>query len=210
MNLENNGERMDIDFYNMNYERFDMYQKSHYRRYEMACNLVDPNDIIGDMACGSGYGTIMLSKKCNKVHGYDIDSLTINEIKKRYINETSVTFTETNLLNLNIDGIFDKVISFETIEHFTLEELKILIPLIHKSLKSDGMLIFSTPYNQEENQYSRVFHKTFQITENKIPEILNNYFLIEKFLYQDYISHTVVEDTVKKDFIICIAKKNNG
>lgn len=210
MNLENNGERMDIDFYNMNYERFDMYQKSHYRRYEMACNLVDPNDIVGDMACGSGYGTIMLSKKCNKVHGYDIDSLTINEIKKRYINETSVAFTETNLLNLNIDGVFDKVISFETIEHFTLEELKILIPLIHKSLKNDGMLIFSTPYNQEENQYSRVFHKTFQITENKIPEILNNYFLIEKFLYQDYISHTVVEDIVKKDFIICIAKKNNG
>ena len=45
MNLENDGERMDIDYYNMNYNKFDGYQKSHYKRYEMAKTLVKENDV---------------------------------------------------------------------------------------------------------------------------------------------------------------------
>ena len=53
MNLENDGERMDINYYDMNFDRFDIYQKSHYKRYEMAKNLVKKDYIVGDMSCGS-------------------------------------------------------------------------------------------------------------------------------------------------------------
>ena len=84
INLENNGERMDINFYKMDYNSFDMYQKSHYKRYEFVSTLIDKDDVVGDMACGSGYGSIMLSKKCKQVFGYDIDKTTVNEIKNRY------------------------------------------------------------------------------------------------------------------------------
>lgn len=206
-NLENNGERMDIDFYNMNYNNFDMYQKSHYKRYELACKLLSTQDVVGDMACGSGYGSMMLSKHCSEVFGYDIDKTTIEEIQKRYESESSVHFIESNLLNVAEEGKFNKIISFETIEHFTPDEIKSLIPIFHKALKNDGKLIFSTPYNQVENQFSRIFHRTFYITESVIPELLGDYFEIEKYYYQDYVSHDVVESITKKDFIICIAKK---
>ena len=52
MNLENGGERMDINFFNMSYDSFDIYQKSHYKRYEFACNFINNNDVVGDFACG--------------------------------------------------------------------------------------------------------------------------------------------------------------
>jgi cyclopropane fatty-acyl-phospholipid synthase-like methyltransferase len=208
-NLENNGERMDINFYNMNYDSFDMYQKSHYKRYILATETINENDVVGDMACGSGYGSLMLSKKCSKVFGYDIDKTTIEEIKQRYANETSVEFNEKNLLDIDEKEKFDKIVSFETIEHFTPEEIKSLIPIMHNALKEDGYLIFSTPYDQVENQYSRIFHRTFYIKEDTINSFLEGYFTVEKFLYQDYVSHEVVENISKKDFIICIAKKIN-
>lgn len=206
-NLENNGERMDINFYNMNYDSFDMYQKSHYKRYELATKIVEKDDVVGDMACGSGYGSLMLSKNCKEVFGYDIDKMTIEEIQQRYAAETSATFTEKNLLDIIEENKFDKIVSFETIEHFTPAEIKLLIPIMHKALKEGGKLIFSTPYNQVENEFSRVFHRTFYITEGVIPHLLQGYFEVEKYYYQDYVSHDVVENIGKKDFIICIAKK---
>lgn len=206
-NLENNGERMDINFYSMNYNSFDIYQKSHYKRYEFACGVVDKDDVIGDMACGSGYGSMMLSKKCKEIFGYDIDSNTIEEIKKRYVTEASVVFTKANLLDIKEENKFDKIISFETIEHFTLEEIKLLMPIMHRAIKSGGKLIFSTPYNQDETQQSKVFHRAFHITEDVIPGLLKGYFEVEEYYYQDYMSHDVVESVRKKDFIICVAKK---
>ena len=99
MNLENDGERMDINYYDINYDRFDMYQKSHYKRYEMAKTLVKEDYIVADMACGSGYGSLMLSENCKEVHSVDIDKITIDEISKRYNKESKVKFYNKNLLD---------------------------------------------------------------------------------------------------------------
>ena len=71
MDLENDGERMDINYYNMDYNSFNIYQKSHYKRYEMAKTQVKENYIVGDMACGSGYGSLMLSETGKEVYGVD-------------------------------------------------------------------------------------------------------------------------------------------
>lgn len=207
MNLENDGERMDIDYYNMDYNKFDCYQKSHYKRYEMAKTLVKENDVVGDMACGSGYGTLMLSNNCKKVHGVDIDDTTITEISKRYENENKVKFHKQNLLDIEFENKFDVIISFETVEHFEESEMDKLMSNFHKALKSGGSLIFSTPYNQEQNVFSMKWHKTFYITEEKIPKLLGKYFEVEETWYQDYVTHDLKKNINKKDFIICKVKK---
>jgi hypothetical protein len=49
----------------------------------------------------------------------------------------------------------------------------------HKALKTDGSLLFSTPYNQEKIPASMKWHKTFYITESKAAELIKNYFEIE-------------------------------
>lgn len=206
-NLENNGERMDIDYYTIDYDKLDMYQKSHYKRYEFATTQISVDDVVGDMACGTGYGSMMISKKCKEVKGYDIDSTTINEIKKRYENEGNVNFELKNLLDIEEIDVYDKIISFETIEHFNPQEISILINKFHKALKVGGKLIFSTPYNQEKSNDSMKYHRTFYIMEETIKNILNGLFEVENFQYQDYATHNLKGDTGIKHFIICVAKK---
>lgn len=207
MNLENNGERMDINYYNMNYDSFDIYQKSHYKRYEMAKKLIKEEYVVADMACGSGYGTLMLSEICKEVHGVDIDEITVNEIKKRYSKENKVKFYNMNLLDIDFDNRFDMIVSFETVEHFEEHELDKLFYNFHRSLKSDGVFLFSTPYNQDKNIHSMKWHKTFYITEEKIQDIIKKYFVVEKTWYQDYHTHNLNEEGIIKHFIICKTKK---
>lgn len=207
MNLENDGERMDINYYDMNYNNFNIYQKSHYKRYEMARTQVKKDFIVGDMACGSGYGSIMLSEIASEVYGVDIDKTTIDEITKRYQNEKKVTFSTNNLLDIDYKNKFDLIVSFETVEHFDESDIEKLMFNFHRSLKSGGYIIFSTPYNQPKTQASMKWHKTFYIVEEKMKELVNGYFEIESIWYQDYQSHDLKEEINTKDFIICKAKK---
>lgn len=207
MNLENDGERMDINYYDMNYDNLDMYQKSHYKRYEMVKTLVKKDQIVADMACGSGYGSLMLSENCKEVHGVDIDKITIDEIKKRYANEEKVKFYNMNLLDIEFENKFDVIVSFETVEHFEEVELDSLFNKFSKALKPNGEFLFSTPYNQDKNIYSMKWHRTFYITEEKIERMLEKYFKIDKVWYQDYQTHDLNEEGVVKHFIICKTKK---
>src|SRR6266576_4652186 len=71
--LTNSGERVDIHYNgNVNFKNLDMYQKSHYKRYEFACGLFDRDMLVGDMACGTGYGTVMISEVARHAYGFDI------------------------------------------------------------------------------------------------------------------------------------------
>lgn len=206
-NIENNGERMDINFYNMNYDTFDMYQKSHYKRYELAFDLIEKSDIVADMACGSGYGTMMLSRRAKEAHGFDISQEAINEVSARYLNEKKVNFVNKNLLDLDVESKFDKIVSFETIEHFLPNEIPTVLKNMHKALKPEGTLIFSTPYNQIDSEFARIFHRTFYITEDTIQILLKDLFSVEQYYYQNYSDHTAQKSLANKDFIICVAKK---
>lgn len=206
-NIENNGERMDIDFYNMKYENFDMYQKSHYKRYELAFDQIERKDIVADMACGSGYGTVMLSRRASEAHGFDISQEVVNEVSNRYVNEKKAKFTCKNLLELDVQNTYDKIVSFETIEHVNPDEISIVLKNMHRALKPDGILIFSTPYNQEDSFNARKHHKTFYITESTLEKYVEGLFEIKRYLYQNYETHNVEAQLQKKDFIICVAKK---
>lgn len=202
MNLENNGERMDINYYNLNYNEMNIYQKSHFKRYEFAKNLLQRDHIVGDMACGTGYGSMMLSEVCKEVYGVDIDENTINEVKNRY-KEKNINFHSMDLLDLHFENLFDVIVSFETVEHFEEKNIHKLINKFHKSLNKNGILLFSTPYDQQKNINSMRWHKTFNITEQKIKELIDDIFKIEEIWYQDYETHDLKKKTHKKDFIIC-------
>ena len=79
------GERVDIIYSDeIEFETLDIYQKSHYRRYEFAVDYIKDGLICGDFACGTGYGTVMLAVKAQKVIGADINKEVIAAIRKRY------------------------------------------------------------------------------------------------------------------------------
>jgi 2-polyprenyl-3-methyl-5-hydroxy-6-metoxy-1,4-benzoquinol methylase len=206
--ITNRGERVDIVYAeNLAFDKMDMYQKSHYRRYEFACKMLSSGAVVGDMACGTGYGTVMMSKVAKRVHGYDISSV-INFVRERYAEMTNIIFTQTDLLAIDAPEYFDVIVSFETLEHFTPTLVPRLLQKFHGMLKKTGALIISTPYDQEETEASRVHHRSFNITEDKLDKwITNSGFKREKLFYQNYATHEIDEQLKAKDFMVAICRK---
>jgi cyclopropane fatty-acyl-phospholipid synthase-like methyltransferase len=209
--LEDDGERVDIDSNKKIYfEKMNMYEKSHYRRYEFAKKIISKNGITGDFACGSGYGSIMLADKSDKVIGVDINGKVINRIEQRYRNKKNVFFFSYDILKTTYDSYFDNMVSFETIEHFAEDSIPILFGIFNTALKKGGTFIFSVPFMQEESEAAikMGFHKTFNIDEKKVVNWLNKSgFRLLYFKYQNYQMHELSDELEKKDFIIGISRK---
>lgn len=210
--LGDGGERVDFTYSdNIDISKLDMYQQNHIQRYLFAEKIIQKGNVCGDFACGTGYGSVILSKKADSVLGIDLNEKVISEITKRYSNISNVSFENKNLLDINFENQFDTIISFETIEHFDEENIYTLLSLYNKALKKDGRLIFSTPYMQEksENAIKLGFHLTFDINEKKVEKWLNaTGFILEKTYFQNYKTHTIHEQLDDKEFLICIVKKN--
>ena len=81
----------------------DIYQKNHLRRYEFAKDIINFGDICGDFACGTGYGSVLISDKAKEIIGADLDKIVVDTIKKRYenINNNITFFDILYLFNLS-------------------------------------------------------------------------------------------------------------
>jgi len=204
--LGGGGERVDL-FYSddINVNKLDIYQISHLRRYQFANETVPAGILCGDLACGTGYGSVLLSKKDRKVIGIDINVQVIEEIKIRYKNY-DVEFLCKNLLDLDYEEKFDFIFSFETVEHFEENNIIHLFTLFNRALKKNGSILFSVPYMQAdcENAKKLGFHLTFFINESKIETwAFKSGLRVEKFWYQNYETHFIQSSLDKPDFIIC-------
>lgn len=209
--LGGDGERVDITYNStLDFRRLDIYQKSHFKRYEFATDVINTDDVCGDFACGTGYGSVMLSAKASSVVGVDLNDHVISQISDRYKTYSHVEFKSGNLLNLKYENYFDSIVSFETIEHFYESDIIKILQIFYKALKENGKLIFSTPYMQERSEAAEKlgFHFTFYLNEEKIAKMLATCgFEAVLYKFQNYETHNIENNLVKKDFIICIAKK---
>lgn len=110
--------------------------------YTLALDFLQKNDVILDIACGLGYGTNIISKKCNNIRGADIDITSLSIAKNEF---PHLDFLLEDCTNSNFkNNFFDKILSFETIEH--VDPLKYFKEL-KRILKVNGFLILSTPQN---------------------------------------------------------------
>lgn len=209
--LGGGGERVDFTYSGViDLKKLDMFQVNHFRRYEFACGLADNPGVCGDFACGTGYGSVMLAQKAEKVIGADINAEVIAAIKSRYADILNVEFLNKDLLALKFDSTFDTLVSFETIEHFTEENIVKLLGIFNRALKTGGTLIISTPFLQERNEAAIELghHLTFYIDENKFLYWFSlTGFRVKYFKYQNYATHMIMDDLDHKDFIICVAEK---
>jgi cyclopropane fatty-acyl-phospholipid synthase-like methyltransferase len=209
---EENGERVYIDLNTANYQRMDKYQKNHIKRYEFASARLKVTDTVGDFACGTGYGTALMSNYCANIIGADIDKKIVNSVANKYRHLKNAEFINIDLLQMNFKNKFDKVVSFETIEHLEEKYINTIFKNFAESLKENGELIFSVPYMQIESENAVIMghHKTFLIDEQKIENWLTpNQLKLTATFYQNYRDHEVREALVHKEFILCIATRNS-
>jgi SAM-dependent methyltransferase len=209
------GERVDIDLSGKAplraYESFDIYEKSHFKRYEFACSLLPADALVGDFACGTAYGTVMLSRQARHAFGCDLNSKVIQVMRKRYREVPNVTLLQGDILKLTGVPTLDFITSFETIEHFEEELVLPLFGKFNELLRPGGTLIFSTPYMQPKTVDSMKHHRTFWIDEPKLQEWTRQAgFRVSNFYYQNYQSHDVSEALDNKEMIVCICRKEGA
>jgi SAM-dependent methyltransferase len=135
------------------------YAKAHIERYRFAAEHLLPSDTVLDAACGSGYGTAILSRFCRKTTGIDKSAAAIAYAREKY----GRTFHVQDLLRRSpFRGRHDVIVSFETIEHIDAPLPKVLRRL---ALGARRMVIGSVPYLENKGN---AFHRHFHLHEGHL------------------------------------------
>ncbi len=149
----------------------------HIARYHFTVPYVKGR--VLDFACGSGYGTHIIAKKCKKtideVIGVDIDKDAITYAKSNYYHPLS-SFLQENVLDEMLSsklGKFDVILSFETIEHIGEEDL--FLQNIFSLLKSRGILTLSTPFGKGRGIKSGQPFHVYQLKEEEFTSMFHEY-----------------------------------
>ncbi len=170
----------------------------HWHRYLLASSYVKGKKVL-DAACGEGYGTNLLSKTAKEIIGIDNDELSIKYAKSKY-SSSNTNFYLGNVEDIPIKGnrVFDIIISFETIEHIDEAGQMKFMNEIKRLLKSDGMLIISSPVKEN---YGKIINNPFHIKELSADEFSNMMlasFKCVKLLGQEYYTGSFINDLNKQ------------
>src|SRR5450756_603582 len=93
----------------------------HWHRYVFAARHVAGKDVL-DAACGEGYGAALLARHARTVTGLDVDAPTIAAARAGCLAPV-VRFETGSVAAMPFaDATFDRVVSFETLEHLAEQQ----------------------------------------------------------------------------------------
>lgn len=177
----------------------------HIARYEFAKQFVRGR--VLDLSCGVGYAVPILmgdSKKpvLKEYVGVDIDRKTIEYARKNY-SHPKASFVVGDVCDPGLYchlGLFDSIVSFETIEH--LEEDYDFIKNIITLLKPGGVALISTPFGRGRGiKCSNPYH-VHQCTEEEFKHLLSPFWHIRMYHQLD----ECIEDPVPgKKYYLMVA-----
>lgn len=195
----------------------------HIYRYVFAAGLTKGRVVL-DVACGTGYGVDYMAKKgAKKAVGVDISPEAANYAWERYDRRRKTDFVCANGLKLPfVDGSFDVVVSFETIEH--IRQYGKFLAECRRVLKENGLLVCSTPNRRIFSPNLAKPINTFHVKEfwpDEFHRLLSRYFTDVTFYGQcdvtlkdnsvdrsDYNVHSFRDDErVSSGYIVAVARK---
>lgn len=112
--------------------------------YHVIGALLEPDDVVCDLACGYGESSEILSRSCWSVVGVDRDPELIAEARRRFGHKPQLRFVEANAEEWVQPGeSFDVVVSLHTLEHVA-HDRRMLIN-IRNMLRPGGRLVLEVP-----------------------------------------------------------------
>lgn len=162
----------------LNFE-YNYWTGEHLHRYHIAQEHIGSNDTVLDIASGTGYGTCQLAMRTDiTVTGGDISEQAVSGCMAKWIpTGHNVVFKVMDATQLPYaEGHFDRVVSFETIEHTT--QYRQMLSELKRVLKQDGTLILSTP-NQKITSPDGKIHNPYHTQEfsrAELENLLRSYF----------------------------------
>ena len=170
-------------------------------RYQTILPYINKDDLVLDIACGSGYGSKLIAEHCKTVVGVDVNSDVIDSNKTNYY-VNNLSFLVGDALKLKFDdNVFDKIVSMETIEHIR-DDFKYLCEM-YRILKPQGLFIVSTPQNKDGTIPLNPWHIR-EYSLEKFRDILTDKFEVSKI----YVAKRgIITDDEKGDNMIAICRK---
>jgi SAM-dependent methyltransferase/uncharacterized protein YbaR (Trm112 family) len=137
-----------------------------------------------DMGCSSGYAAFQLAKKFAFVIGVDLSFSFISEARRRMasLRQGNLDFVVADCIRPPfLPNKFDLVIALNIIELMDTEQL---LDRIHRLLKEDGEVVFSSPYDYNRTQLgNRVSPQSFrQLLQRSGFRIGSRYVTSESFI----------------------------
>jgi len=107
---------------------------------------LQPSDNLLDLCCGNGLITHKLSEKCHKILGVDF-SISLIDIARKDKASPNITYATGNvkeLASIFQEPIepFTKVLMYAALQHFTLEEFKIILKSLVTITTNSPVLVF--------------------------------------------------------------------
>jgi 2-polyprenyl-3-methyl-5-hydroxy-6-metoxy-1,4-benzoquinol methylase len=193
---------------------FPNYYYEHIVRYQFAVNKIKKGDVVLDLACGSGYGSklVKLETEAHSVIGADIVKYIIDFNSRRNI-YPGLDFVQADGTRKEYFKCaqFDKIISFETIEHVSERMAEDMLANFYDWLREDGVLICSTP-NEKSVPYiingkiTNQYHFKHYTEEEMILKLRNCGFREMSVFYQDAECISECEN-VNSQYLVFLAKK---
>ncbi|MCC6580769.1 MAG: class I SAM-dependent methyltransferase [Phycisphaeraceae bacterium] len=206
--LTRSGERIDIDLRRgiPDWSLLNANQRCHLRRYEFASAMAKSAVNILDVACGMGYGSILLGVNGANVLAVDLSHNVVAAACKRYKSFPNVTYQQGDIRCLDVSGRrFDIVISFETIEHLDASDIPDVLRSLRNVLTDQGRILISTPYRQKGTDAARIHHRTFGIS----PDVVRQWCAAAELKlmdhwYQSYRKPEISESYDSPDFLLAL------
>lgn len=125
----------------------------HWHRYAVVAAHVRGLRVL-DAACGEGYGSFLLANAGARVTGIDISADAVAHAGERYA-RADLEFKAGSVAALPLpDGCVDIVVSFETIEHLSLQ--REMLAEFRRVLTPSGILVISSPNRPVYNEAGEV------------------------------------------------------
>lgn len=145
----------DIEKQIENLNNINYVKKNHIIRYKYALSILNNNDLVADVACGSGYGSKMLATHGCKVISIDQSKEAI-DLCKKHNNHKNITWIQDKIENFCnvIENKLDGIVCFETLEHIENGHEKIL-NCFKERLKKGSPAICSIPLNHPDTKWHK-------------------------------------------------------
>lgn len=180
----------------------------HISRYEFANNFISPNSLILDIACGSGYGSNILSK-ANNVIGIDNSQEAIEYAKKTY--KGNINFICTSIEHVVFEeDKFDAIVCLETLEHLYYSTALNFLLKATSWVRTNGVFILSSPmlrYKDGKSYITNPFHVN-EMPRKDLLLLLNELFYnYSKFFFHQEETKFLPLNNEDTGFLIMVARK---
>lgn len=158
---------------------------------------------ILDLGFGQGYIEELISENKNyELHGIDISSTAVKRARKKF-KGNFITGDISKVETLYKKNFFDVVLALELIEHISPTKILNFYKSLHYLLKSNGILIISTPLNEDlrnkkENPSGHV--RDYQPAIIKMEQELSGFRILESHTFYAFEKHYKTKKFLTKFF----------